>query len=113
LGKRWSKQDIALLRLRYNSVSWTELMQLFPDRTKKAIEQKAVKLGLVRNHFSIRKGVFYLYATCSRHGRIHIDQIRWLGKNLNTAYCPYRYCNRKLRVLPRTGRLREKYRSVR
>jgi len=97
---------------KYGNCTWTELLQALPGRSKRSIESKADKLGLTRPGFSTKKGIYFLYGICPRHGRIPRDQIKWVGKRLNIPKCPRMYCGRRLRVLPKSSKLREKYRDV-
>jgi len=110
---RWSNEEMALLFLKYEHVSWTELKGLFPSRSKKSINKKARELRLVRTKFSTLKGVFYVYALCPTHGRIFREEIKWRGKKENIPYCPRPGCNKRLREKPKTSRLRRKYRIER
>ena len=108
--KGWSKEEEALLFLRYENASWTELKNLLPKRSIRSIKAKARSLKLSREKFSTKGGTYFVYGVCSRHGRILKGNIKWKGKNKDIAYCPRLNCNKKLKVLPKASKLREKYR---
>ena len=44
--KKWSDEEVFVLKQNYNSVPNEELQKLFPRKTKQAIYKKAYKLGL-------------------------------------------------------------------
>lgn len=44
--KKWSEEEVFVLKQNYNSVPNEELQKLFPQKTKQAIYKKAYKLGL-------------------------------------------------------------------
>jgi len=111
MGGRWSKREVAILKLKYSETSWTELLQALPGRSKKSIEQKAAELGLTRPMFSTKKGAYFVYARCPVHGRIPRSDVIWEGKHLNIPKCPRAFCGRSLKVLPKSTKLREKYRD--
>jgi len=114
---RWSKREDAILIKKYGKVSWTELLQLLRGRTKKSILQRAERIGLDRSKFSTKKGVYFVYAKCERHGRILRQDIVWEVKETKRGKtkiprCPWPYCGKRLRVRPKSSKLREKYRNA-
>lgn len=97
--------------LKYSYASWTELRQSLPDRSKDSIELKAFKLGLTRAMYATTEGLYTNYGVCSVHGRILKSEIIWERKgNLNIPRCSKYRCRRRLRLLPRSSKLRERYR---
>jgi len=105
---KWSKRELALLHLKYENSSWIELLSLFSNRTKSAIKRKAISEELNRDKFNTREGVYFKFAMCKIHGRVNRSKIVWNDK-LNIGYCPY--CNSRLRLLPKSSKLRKKYRE--
>ena len=117
MGQKWSARETAILIKRYNIASWTELRSLLPGRNKRSIEHKADREGLTRPEYSTKKGLYFNFARCSVHGMIRKDNIIWGGKHLNIPYCSIIVdrarsiqCKRRLTLLPRKSKLREKYR---
>ncbi|HLC30778.1 MAG TPA: hypothetical protein VJM51_08365 [Dehalococcoidia bacterium] len=48
MGRNWSKDDEARLRVLWSVDSWQQLLEEFPGRSKTSLEQKAGELGLHR-----------------------------------------------------------------
>lgn len=108
---RWTKQEIARLKLKYSTtISWVQLKNLFPGRSKNAIKKKAKELELSREGLDKRKGFYFIFARCPIHGRILKKDVIMRGKGLNTPKCSK--CNSRVKVLPRSSKLRRKYRDV-
>ena len=104
---KWTSKEILLLKLKYGSNTWSQLLKLFPNRSKKSISNKAKEIGLNRRKFTIKGGQYFTYAYCIVHGKIYKEEIK-LKKG--KAYCPRIGCNRLLRTLPKKSKLKEKYR---
>lgn len=107
---KWSPKEVALLHLKYPSSTWTELLSIFPNRGRRSIKLKANKEGLKRDKFSIKKGLYFKFAMCPIHGRIDRTKIVWKNRKHYIGYCPY--CNSRLKLLPTSSKLREKYRGT-
>ena len=114
---RWSKREVAILIKRFQYASWTELKQLFPGRTQRSIENKAEQEKLTRPGFATKDGIYHDFARCPEHGMVRKEKIIWEGKHLNIPKCPIIIdkaralsCKRRLTLLPRRSKLREKYR---
>ena len=108
---KWSEREIALLHLKYPNSTWTELLSLFSNRDKNSIKLKARKEGLAREKFDTSKGVYFKFAMCPIHGRVDRTKIVWKDENHYIGHCSY--CNSRLRLLPKSSKLREKYRHER
>lgn len=106
---RWSKRELAMLHLKYENSSWSELLSLLPDRSKNAIKKKAQEENLYRKKFDTRNGVYFRFAMCRIHGRIDRSKIVWKNSKKYIGYCPI--CNSRLRLLPKASKLRRKYRK--
>lgn len=104
----WTQEEIRILIVNYSNLPWQELLKLLPGKSRSAITREALKRGLNRSRFSTRKGFYFVYGLCPRHGKILRTDIKWKGKR---PTCPRPYCNRQLRTFPRHSKLREKYRS--
>ncbi len=63
--KVWTEDDDKLLTLSYPKTTDAELQDLFPDRTKNSIDQRAYRLGLAKSP-EIRSQI--LSANASKHG---------------------------------------------
>jgi len=104
---KWTIKEIALLKSVYSNSTWKQVKKLFPNRTKRSIDAKAREIGLSRAKYTIKGGLYYVYAYCIIHGKIYKEEIAYKkGK----ACCPRDGCNRLLRMLPKKSKLREKYR---
>jgi hypothetical protein len=107
---KWTKRELALLHLKYDHSSWSELLTLLPNRSKNSIKKKARNEGLYRGKFDTRKGVYFKFAMCRIHGRVDRSKIIWKNKNKSIGYCPI--CRSRLRLLPKATKLRRKYRRT-
>ena len=106
---KWSEREIALLHLKYPTSSWSELEALFKNRDRRSIKLKARKEGLSREKFDTSRGLYFKFAMCSIHGRVDRSKIVWKDSKCYIGYCPY--CNSRLRLLPKSTKLRKKYRG--
>lgn len=110
MGK-WTKKELRLLKQYYETnISWARLKNYFPRHTKEAIQRKATREGLSREHLSTSN---YKYMYCIVHGRMLIEEVNWVEsktkKNVR-ARCPIKGCNKQLRNLTVNKlSLREKY----
>jgi len=101
---KWLNEEVAILKLKYQVASWSEVKQLLPRRSKRGILLKAKQLGLSRARFSTKGGVYVAYAYCVRHGRVLKEELIYSGKNLNIPRCPRPNCGRQVRLNPRSIR---------
>jgi len=106
---KWSEKEIALLHLKYSNSTWSELLSLFSNRDRRSIKLKANKEGLKRDKFDTSKGLYFKFAMCKIHGRVDRAKIIWKDGKHYIGYCAY--CNSRLRLLPKSSKLREKYRK--
>ena len=47
---RWTENEVAIVRERYETANWSELLSALPGRSKSRIQNKAYSLGLTREH---------------------------------------------------------------
>lgn len=57
-GKKWTYRELFLLRNNYSNKTNKELTKLLPGRSRSAIQQKAIKLGLVKERQVLERSYF-------------------------------------------------------
>jgi len=109
MGKIWTDSEDDVIRTMYRTASWVRLELALPGRTRNAIKSRARVLKVERDSYTL--GKFALYAYCNCHGHIHRTEITWkVGKSgKKKPVCPRPYCNRQLRLVPRSSKRKRRY----